>query len=404
LSGGQDHVLVVGAGLGGIRTVEQLRRAGYAGQISLVGEEVYPPYDRPPLSKQLLAGVWELDELILKDDDALTELDVCLYLGQPAVALRPGEVELVDGSVLAADTIVLATGLQACRLPGQPDNMHELRTVDDALALREVLSKAATLLVVGAGFIGAEVASTAIDKGIRVTMVEAAPVPMLRGLGAEVGVLAARLLREGGVDLRTGVALTGFVEVSGEGVAVELADGSRIEADLALAGIGGRPSVDWLVGTGLDLANGISCDAQGRVLGLEGVWAVGDASAWDYPEKGGRHRHEHWTSTTDQAAIVARAIMGAEAPPPAIPYLWSDQFGLKIQMIGRPDLADAILPLNGDGLSGGTIKGTVVGYVRGDRLVAVAGFHAARYIARYRALVLKETSRSQALKYAAALK
>jgi len=401
LSDRQDRVLVVGAGLGGIRTVEQLRRAGYTGQISLVGAEAHLPYDRPPLSKQLLAGAWQAGELMFKDGDALAELGVRLYLGQPAIALRPGEVELADGSVLTADTIVLATGIKARRLPRQPDNVHELRTLDNALALREALAKAATLLVIGAGFIGAEVASTAIDKGVRVTMIEAAPVPMLRGLGVELGALAARLLREGGVDLRTGVALTGFVEAAGEGVAVELADGSRIEADLALAGIGGQPNVDWLAGTGLDLATGISCDAQGRVLGLENVWAVGDVSAWDYPEQGGRHRHEHWTSTTDQAAIVARAIMGGDAPPVAIPYFWSDQFGIKIQMIGRPDRADAILPLHGDGLSGGAIKGTVVGYLRGDRLVAVAGFGTARYIARYRGLLLKETSRLQALEVAA---
>ncbi|MFR9807439.1 FAD-dependent oxidoreductase, partial [Pseudonocardia sp. RS010] len=227
--------------------------------------------------------------------------------------------------------------------------------------------------------------------------------PLVRGLGAEVGALAARLIREGGVDLRTGVALTGFVDADGPGVAVELADGSRIEADVALVGIGGRPDLGWLGETGLDLADGIPCDAQGRVVGLDGVWAVGDAAAWDYPAQGGRHRHEHWTSTTDQATIVARAITGTEAPPPTVPYFWSDQFGLKIQLIGRPDLADAILPLHGEGLAGGTIKGTVVGYLRGGRLIAVAGFGAARYIARYRALLLDETDRARALEFAASL-
>jgi NADPH-dependent 2,4-dienoyl-CoA reductase/sulfur reductase-like enzyme len=403
VSGGPEHVLVVGAGLGGIRTVEQLRQAGYEGRISLVGAEVHPPYDRPPLSKQLLAGDWEAERLALKEQAALEDLGVRMYLGLRAVALRPGEVELADGSVLTADAIVLATGVEARRLPGQPEKVHTLRTLDDALDLRDELDKASTLLVVGAGFIGAEVASTAIGKGVQVTMVEAAPVPLVRGLGPEVGALAARLIREGGVDLRTGVALTGFVEPSGPGVAVELADGSRIEADVALVGIGGRPDLDWLADTGLDLRDGIPCDAQGRVVGLDGVWAVGDAAAWDYPTLGGRHRHEHWTSTTDQATVVARAITGTEPPPTTVPYFWSDQFGLKIQLIGRPDLADAIVPLHGDGLAGGTIKGTVVGYLRGERLVAVAGFGAARYIARYRALLLNEADRAQALEFAASL-
>jgi NADPH-dependent 2,4-dienoyl-CoA reductase/sulfur reductase-like enzyme len=386
-------VLVVGAGLGGIRVVEQLRQSGYEGRIDLVGGEIHPPYDRPPLSKQLLSGAWEPERLALKEVAALAELRVELHLGTRAVGLEPGRVELADGTRLAADAIVLAPGVAARTLPGQPASAHTLRTLDDALALRSGLETASSLLVIGAGFIGAEVASTAAAKGLRVTMVEAAPVPLLRGLGPEVGGLAARLVREGGVDLRTGTALSGFVDDT----TVETADGARIGADVVLVGIGGRPDVDWLAGSGIDLTDGIPCDDRGRVLGLDGVWALGDAACWDQPEHGGRHRHEHWTSTADQAAVVARALTGAEPPAATVPYFWSDQFGLKIQLVGRPDRADSVLPLLGEGLAGGPIKGTVVGYLREDRLVAVAGFGAARHLARLRALVLARASRAEVL-------
>ncbi|WP_308259057.1 NAD(P)/FAD-dependent oxidoreductase [Pseudonocardia sp. H11422] len=398
MNGQPQHVLIVGAGLGGLRTAEQLRAAGFEGRISLVGEEPLPPYDRPPLSKQLLAGDWEPERIVLRGSEGLDELAVRPYLGTRAVALRPGEVELSDGSTLHADAIVIATGVVARRLPGQPEHLHTLRTLDEALALRDALEKAGSLLVVGGGFIGAEVASTARNRGLDVTVIEALPVPFSRALGDEVGALCGRLLTEGGVTLRTGARPARFLDTGGtDAVAVELADGTRIDADVAIVGVGGQPRLDWLADTGLDLSNGLVCDDSGRVRGLAGVWAVGDVAAWDDPERGGPHRSEHWTNATDQAAVVARAIAGAEPPPPAVPYFWSDQFGLKIQLIGRPELADSTLPLHGTGLSGGAVKGTVVGYLAGDRLVAVAGFGAARLIARYRTLVARGVDRAEAL-------
>ncbi|MCW0213147.1 MAG: FAD-dependent oxidoreductase [Pseudonocardia sp.] len=394
-----EHVLVVGAGLGGLRTVEQLRQVGYEGRISLVGAEPHPPYDRPPLSKQLLAGTWEPEKVALRDEASLEDLGVRMHLGLRAVALRPGEVELADGSLLTADAIVLATGVEARTLPGQPEDVFVLRTLDDALALRAALEKAGSLLVVGAGFIGAEVASTALDRGVAVTVLEAAPVPLSRGLGDEVGTICARLIREAGVDLRTGTALARFVDAH----TVELADGSTVSADVVVVGIGGRPDLQWLADTGLDLTDGVPCDARGRVEGLGGVWAVGDMSSWSDAD-GSRHRFEHWTSTGDQAAIVARDITGAEAPQPSVPYFWSDQFGLKIQLIGRPDRADSVFPLHGEGLAGGPVKGTVVGYLAGDTLVAVAGFGAARYVVRYRAQLIAGASRAAALEFADTLR
>ena len=393
-----EHVLVVGAGLSGLRTVEGLRRAGYEGRISLVGAEEHLPYDRPPLSKQFLAGDWERDRIDLVGHDALDELGVRAHLGRAAVALRVGgegqELELDDGTTLHADAIVLAVGVTSRLLDGQPSSAHLLRSVDESQALRDALNGASSLLVVGAGFIGAEVAGGALDRGLDVTVLEAGDVPMGRVLGPEVGALAARLISDGGADLRCGVTVTAFTDTG-----AELSDGTSVTADQIVVGVGGQLDLGWLESTGLDLSGGIPCDTQGRVEGLPGVWAVGDAAAWTDPLQGDRPRHEHWTSATDQAAVVSRAIAGAEPPPATVPYFWSDQFGMKLQLIGRPDLADGLLSLHGDGLDGGEIKGTVVGYLRGEELVAVVGFGAARRIARYRKPLADGADRAAVLEF-----
>jgi NADPH-dependent 2,4-dienoyl-CoA reductase/sulfur reductase-like enzyme len=395
-----EHVLVVGAGLAGLRTVERLRAAGYQGRLSLVGEEEHAPYDRPPLSKQVLTGEWAPERTTLRSLEGLDELGVRVHLGMRAVALRPGELELEDGASLHADAIVIATGLAARTLPGQPAHVHTLRTLDDALALRAALEQARSLLVVGGGFIGAEVASSAHSRGLAVTVLEALPVPSARALGEELGRLTGRMMIEAGVDLRCDAQITGFV---GEGlrVGVALADGTQIDADVAVVGIGGVPRLEWI--EGVSAPNGLACGPTGRVDGLTGVWAVGDVAAWADPTHGDRHRHEHWTSAGDQAASVARDILGEPPPPAPVPYFWSDQFGLKIQLIGRPEHADALLPLHGDGLAGGAVKGTVVGMLAGERLVAVAGFGAARLVVRYRALLQAQADRADALEQAAKL-
>lgn len=397
-----EHVLVVGAGLGGLRTAEQLRAAGHQGRISLVGAEPHPPYDRPPLSKQVLTGEWEPGRTRLRDDDALDELGVRLHLGLEATALHHHgdglELELSDRSTLHGDVVVVATGLEPRRLPGQPASAVVLRTLDDALALRDLLRTAASLVVVGGGFIGAEVASAARRSDVAVTVLEAQEAPAVRALGAEVGALSGRLMTEAGVDLRVRAQLTGFTDGG-----VALADGTVLTADAVLVGIGGVPRLGFLPATGphgepVDVTDGVACGPTGRVLGLPGVWAVGDAARWD------GHRTEHWTSAGDQAAAVAHDVLGAGPPPATVPYFWSDQFGLKIQLIGHPDGADAVEQLLGSGLDGGPVRGTVVGYLAGDRLLAVAGFGAARYVARFRALVADGGDRAAAHELAASLR
>ncbi|MEJ3654533.1 FAD-dependent oxidoreductase [Actinomycetes bacterium KLBMP 9759] len=404
MTGQPEHVLVVGAGLGGLRTAEHLRSAGYQGRISLVGDEPHAPYDRPPLSKQVLTGEWEPDRIVLSTPDTLDELGVRAYLGLRAVGIAPGEIALSDGASLHADAIVIATGMEARTLPDQPPHVHTLRTLDDSLALRERLRRSRSLLIVGGGFIGAEVASAAIALGIPdITVLEAMQVPAARALGTELGTLAARLLSESGPKLRTGVTITRFLD-AGERVAVELADGTTVEADAGVVGIGGTPRLDWLAGTGLDTTRGIVCDRSGRVQGLNGVWALGDVALWEDPQSGEPHRCEHWTNAGDQAVVVARDILDAAPPQTTVPYFWSDQFGLKIQLIGRAELAEGeILPLHGEGLKGGQIRGTVAAYFANDRLVAVGGFGAARLIARYRPLVADGADRATVLATAAKL-
>jgi 3-phenylpropionate/trans-cinnamate dioxygenase ferredoxin reductase subunit len=411
-----EHVLVVGAGLGGLRTVEQLRSAGFQGRISLVGDEPHAPYDRPPLSKQVLTGEWAPERTTLRSEEGLDELGVRTHLGMRAVALRPGEVELADGASLHADAIVVATGLAARTLPGQPAGVHTLRTLDDALALRAALERAGSLLVVGGGFIGAEVASSARTLGLTVTVLEALPVPSARALGEELGALAGRLMTEAGVDLRTDVRIEGFVTKSADGagdsagdsggqLGVALADGSRVTADVVVLGIGGVPRLGWMDGApeAGAVPGGLPCGPTGRVDGLPGVWAVGDVAAWQDPTHGDRHRHEHWTSAGDQAATVARDILGEPPPPPRVPYFWSDQFGLKIQLFGRPEHADTLLPLHGDGLAGGAVRGTVVGMLADGKLAAVAGFGAARFVVRYRALLQNGADAAATLELAGTL-
>jgi 3-phenylpropionate/trans-cinnamate dioxygenase ferredoxin reductase subunit len=396
-----SHVVVVGAGLGGLRTVEFLRAEGFSGRISLVGDEAHEPYDRPPLSKQILAGTWPEERATLHHGE-LADLNVSLHLGRSAISLDDGAVELNDGVRLHYDALVVATGVRPRRLPGQPDHpeLHVLRTLDDCRALRCSLSRARSLLVVGAGFIGAEVAATARMAGLGVTMLEALPMPFGRVLGEQMGQLCARLQTDNGVTIRCGVRLTDLVDSDG-GIAAQLADGSQVRADCGVVGVGTVVDAGWLAGLGVPTASGLLCDATGLVEGTGNVYGVGDIAAWRHPTFGDRPRIEHWTSATEQAAVVAQRIAGAEITrlADAVPYFWSDQYGLTLQLVGRCDLATSVEVLHDPG----AIKGTVAGYFADGALVAVLAFHAPRLLNRYRRLVAAGASEYEVRSAAAEL-
>ncbi|MGB9280839.1 MAG: FAD-dependent oxidoreductase [Pseudonocardiaceae bacterium] len=388
-----EHVVVVGAGLGGLRTVEFLRAAGFRGRISLIGDEPHEPYDRPPLSKQILAGQWSEERAVLHRGE-LSDLDVSLHLGRSAVGVDCSAVELDDGTRLPYDALVAATGVRPRRLPGQPDHpeLHVLRTLEDCRALRGSIARARSLLVVGAGFIGAEVAATARMAGLEVTMLEALPVPFARVLGEQMGQLCAQLQIDNGVTVRCGVRLMDFVDSDG-GIAAQLADGNIVRADCGVVGVGTVVDGGWLAGLGVPTQGGLLCDATGLVEGTGNVYGVGDIAAWRHPLYGDRPRIEHWTSAVEQAAVVAQRITGAEItrPADAVPYFWSDQYGLTLQLIGRCDLATSVEVLHAPGV----IKGTVAGYFADGALVAVLAFHAPRLLNRYRRLVAAGASEQE---------
>ncbi|MFM8303575.1 MAG: NAD(P)/FAD-dependent oxidoreductase, partial [Actinomycetota bacterium] len=270
LAGPSARVVVVGASLAGLRTAEELRRLGFAGTLTLVGAEVHRPYDRPPLSKDFLAGTTDAAGLALRRQP-YDELDLDLRLGVRATGVDlGGSVLATDAGEIPFDGLAIATGAAPRRLPDQPNlaGIHVLRTLDDAVALRADLAQASRLVVVGAGFIGAEVAATCSARGIAVTMLEALPSPMVRGLGPLLGDALAALHRAHGVDLRTSVGVAGFAGTD-RVEQVVLDDGTTLDADVVLVGVGAAPVTDWLEGSGLTLDNGVVCDAT--LLAAPGV-------------------------------------------------------------------------------------------------------------------------------------
>ena len=333
-------VLIVGAGLAGSRCAETLRPEGYDGRVVVVGEEPCGPYERPALSKELLAGT-----------RASAELRADAFWGERGIELRLGErVEAIDlerrtaGPGLEWDALVLATGARARRVPlPTPEGVHVLRTLADAETLRDELRPGRRLAIVGAGFVGVEVASTARSLGVEVTVVDMAAVPLERVLGPEVGELLAARYRAYGVELRLGAGLAGFrADAAGRVCGLELTDGSEVACDAALVAVGVAPAVE-LHG---DPRGGIETDACGRTA-LPGVYACGDVAAAWRPSLGTRLRVEHWTSAAGQAAAVAHAILGRERPYDELPYFWSDQFGLRLQHVGHAH-AWAAVELEGD--------------------------------------------------------
>jgi NADPH-dependent 2,4-dienoyl-CoA reductase/sulfur reductase-like enzyme len=376
-------VAVVGASLAGLSAARSLRKRGYDGRLVVIGDEPHRPYDRPPLSKEFLAGAIGEADLALERDDE--ELEAEWVLGVRATGLDRAEraVRLADGREVRADGVVIATGAAARTLPGTEGlaGVHVLRTLDDARALRDELARGGRLVVIGGGFIGAEVASTAYALGLDVTVIEAAPTPLAGPLGETMGGVVSALHADHGVRLLCGVGVKGL---SGERRvdAVLLEDGRSVPADTVVVGVGARPCVEWLEGSGVALDNGVKCGADGRTS-VAGVVAVGDCANWYDPHTGVHRRVEHWTGALERpdAAVATLLAYGATEPVvPRPPYFWSDQYGVKIQFVGHAAGADSVTVE--EGATGD--RSFLAVYRRAGRPVAVLGMNQPRLFTRWR--------------------
>jgi NADPH-dependent 2,4-dienoyl-CoA reductase/sulfur reductase-like enzyme len=387
-------VTVVGASLAGLYAARELRAQGFDGRVVIVGDEPHRPYDRPPLSKDFLTGRADEDQLALVDDEETTELEAEWLLGTRARGLdaRGRTVLLDDGRTVSTDGVVIATGSSARRLPGDRlVGVHTLRTLDDARALRdELASGPRQVVVIGGGFIGAETASSCAALGHAVTVVEAAPLPLVPQLGAEMAAVCAALHRRGGVDLVTGTGVAGLrgtVSVTG----VELSGGRTLPADIVIVGIGATPNTGWLAGSTLALHDGVLCD-DGCVTALPQVVAVGDVA------RVGGHRAEHWTSATEQPRVAVANLLAGRTLESArsLPYFWSDQYGARIQFAGRREVTDSVRIAEGELTDGAPADGGFLAlYERDGRTTAVLSVDRPRPFMRARRELTRERSRVQ---------
>lgn len=355
------RVVIVGAGLAGLRTAERLRRLGYDGALTIIGGEPHPPYDRPPLSKALLASAGPPEPPVLRTDDRLAELDLDLRTGVRATAVDAAArtLTLADGTVLGWDRLVLATGLVARAVPawsGVP-GVHTLRTFEDCVALRSSAAGARHATVVGAGVLGSEIAATLRGRGLEVDLVDPLPQPLCRVVGEEIGAFVAGLHRRHGVRLHLGTSVAAITRDDGGRVTgVTLDDGATWSTDLVVAAVGAAPDLGWLQGSGLELDQGVVVDSHGATS-APGIWAVGDVAAVADPRGTGRVRIEHWTAAGDLASTVATnvvASLGGSEPRPhtELPYLWSDLYDVKIQCLGLPRATDEVVALTGSPADG----------------------------------------------------
>ena len=356
-----NQVVVVGASLGGVRSVEALRREGFEGRVTLIGDEShFPPYDRPPLSKEVLSREWDPERARLRIDP---DLDVDLVLGSPVVQLDcvSREVAIADGTRVPFDGLVIATGASPRRLPlvdPALKGVFVLRTLEDSRSLGDALDRANRVAIIGAGWIGGEVAAACRARSLEVCVIEALSAPMSRSLGEHLGAWAADLHRANGVDMRLGVSPERVLSRNERVTGVELSDGSEVVCDVLVVAVGVAPNVSWLEGNGFDLENGVLCDASGEVLGSSGIVAVGDVARWYNPLFSRNLRVEHWSNAVEQADWATRTLLagpGNGLPFSTVPYFWSDQYGKKIQYVG-------II---------GEFAGIVEGELGGDRFVAI---------------------------------
>ncbi|HKY56537.1 MAG TPA: FAD-dependent oxidoreductase [Aeromicrobium sp.] len=374
-------VIVVGAGLSGWRTAKDLRRHGYTGPLTLLGDEDELPYDRPPLSKAVLTGEREPEAVRLTSDEEIAELGIDYRRGVRVASVTDGLVVTDDGQRLEAEVIVIATGSRANIPPFIADmpDVRPLRTMADARRIKDDFGRISSVLILGGGFIGAEVAGSARKRGIEATIVEAMP-NILGPLGPEIAAAVEKIHHEQGVTVLTDAPVEIVDATPNDGATVVLADGRKLTADLVVVGFGARLNTE--AAGDLATPQGIECDDHGRVVGHPGLYAVGDVAAWWDPRIGQHVRREHWQTAGDGAAIVALTILGQDASAylSAPPYFWTDQPGVKVQLLGWPSLGDRQGWVEGEDID----PGTVYGWWKGDTLVAVALLGRPRLMVRYR--------------------
>ncbi len=367
------NVLVVGASAAGLATVEALRRKGYEGSVTVLGAEAHLPYDRPPLSKQVLAGAWEPERARLRPPEALAGLAADFVLGDPAVRLDAAArtVHTLSGRELTGDAIVLATGLRPRTLPGQHGlaGVHVLRTLDDALALRADLAPGKRVVVVGDGVLGAEIAATLCGLDVEVTLAGPQEAPLAYQFGPLVAGALAALHARGGVRLRLGAAVTGLTEADGRVTGVRLESGEVLPADVVVVAFGAAPATEWLAGSGVLCDNGVVCDSRCRAA--EGIYAAGDVARWHHERLDVLLRLENRTNATEQAIAVAGNVLGEDRPYTPVPYFWTNQFDARIHVHGTPAADAEVSIVEGDPAAGRF----VVRYHRGGAVVGVLGWN-----------------------------
>jgi NADPH-dependent 2,4-dienoyl-CoA reductase/sulfur reductase-like enzyme len=398
------RLVVVGASLAGLRAVEAVRRDGFDGEVTLVGAEEHLPYDRPPLSKEYLAADESPDPRYREEATFAGDLDVELLLGTPASGLdTAARTVRVGDRTVPYDGLVIATGAHARTLPGTEGiaGVHTVRTLDDAIALRAALRGGASrLTVVGAGFIGSEVASVGRKLGLEVTILEALETPLARAVGERMGRALTHLHRRRGTEVRTGVAVDEVVAHDGRVRAVRLADGTEVATDVLVVGIGARPATDWLEGSGLTLDDGVVADET--LAAAPGVYVAGDIARWPNAlfsdVAAGTMRLEHWTSAAEQGGRAARhAVDPASATPyETVPYFWSDWYDGRVQFVGIA-AGDHVEVVAGDDAEGGPFTAI---YRAGGRIVGALAVDMPAEVMKYRRLIGKRQSWDDALELA----
>ena len=398
-----QKIVIVGASLAGTRAAETLRSGGFTGEIEMVGAETHMPYDRPPLSKNYLAGDWDDERVALRKPEALAELNLTWKLGVAAQSLNTttNTVTLESGEEITYDGLIIATGGVVRRLPKQPNiaGVHVLRTIDDASALRNEINEGTNVVVIGAGFIGLEAAATAKKRGANVTVLEGLEAPLIRAMGAEMGAAIGDVHIRNGVTVKCGVQVA---EIRGESkvTSVALTTGEDIPADVVIVGIGVAPATQWLETSGLTIRDGVVCDAN-LCAGPSNVFAAGDVLRWPnelFADVETDMRVEHWTNAAEQGAHAATNLLATlnnteMTPYVAVPFFWSDQFDARIQCLGRPSGSAKVDVVAGNPAEG---KWCAI-YSVNNRLTAVLGVSQPKLVMPSRALLSTHTTRDEAL-------